>query len=146
MSLNEMIPSTNLVLCSMTTSRRTPDDKTYRASILHQNNINYLKKKKFQLAPDMAHKSESHTSTWNRQSLQDFQQGTRLQTSMTVSSAMHLVLHIQSLKQSKRQQLYYSLREPILQGQCMMKYKNINNRCKVNTLNGQIYFCKLKEA
>lgn len=27
MSLNEMIPSTNLVLCSITTTRRTPDGK-----------------------------------------------------------------------------------------------------------------------
>jgi hypothetical protein len=69
MSLNEMIPSTNLVLCSITTSRRTPDDKTYGASIYNRTILSILKTLKFQLALDMAHKSESHTSTWNRQSL-----------------------------------------------------------------------------
>jgi hypothetical protein len=29
MSLNEMIPSTNLVLCSITTTRRTPGNKRH---------------------------------------------------------------------------------------------------------------------
>jgi len=36
MSLSEMIPSTNLVLCSIITTRRTPDDKAYSASNLNQ--------------------------------------------------------------------------------------------------------------
>jgi hypothetical protein len=43
MSLNEMIPSTNLVLCSITTTRRTPDDKAYSVSNLNQH-VQFLMK------------------------------------------------------------------------------------------------------
>jgi hypothetical protein len=40
--------------------------------------------------------------TWYRQLLQDFKQSTSLRTSMPLSSAIHLVLHIQSLKKHSK--------------------------------------------
>jgi len=117
MSLNEMIPSTNLVLCSITTTRRTPDDKAYSASNSNQQ-AQFLMKQKQLIScnkwnPNILLMRSGtwiiQTSTWNTQFLQDFKQGTRLQTSMTLSSALHLVLHIQCLKKIKDK--YYPLIE-----------------------------------
>jgi len=117
MSLSEMIPSTNLVLCSIITTRRTPDDKAYSASNLNQQ-AQFLMKQKQLIScnnenPNILLMRSGtwiiQTSTWNTQFLQDFKQGTRLQTSMTLSSALHLVLHIQCLKKIKDK--YYPLIE-----------------------------------
>jgi len=108
MSLSEMIPSTNLVLCSIITTRRTPDDKAYSASNLNQQ-AQFLMKQKQLIScnnenPNILLMRSGtwiiQTSTWNTQFLQDFKQGTRLQTRMTLSSALHLVLHIQCILHS----------------------------------------------
>jgi hypothetical protein len=39
MSLNEMIPSTNLVLCSITTTRRTPGNKRHNFKSAYAKNL-----------------------------------------------------------------------------------------------------------
>jgi hypothetical protein len=100
MSLNEMTPSTNLVLGSITTSRRTPDDNTWRVRFksvcqIHVKEIVLVSCiTEIQTCSCYQHTCITKISTWYRQFFQDLKQCTPLRTSMALSSAIHLVLHI----------------------------------------------------